>query len=256
MAEARYRLKTRAGKRSVFLIFSLMVAIGTALVLVYFATRPEDEEPAAGTPQDVAETATVAASVTEIALTATITPPSPTVYVVQQGDTLGAIAQAHEITVEEIVSLNALDDPNVLHIGQELIIPSVVQENTQNADAPAPVLDDLPTPLPSPTSIGPSIIEIARVLGSGNLNTEIVVLRNRGGEADLRDWTLSNEKNSVLTLPNLTLFLDGQVTIHSGTGEDTPRDIYWGRSEAAWSAGELLQLRDASGTVVDSYIVP
>ncbi len=57
-------------------------------------------------------------------------------------------------------------------------------------------------------------------------------------------------------LANLALFLDGQVTIHSGTGEDTPRDIYWGRSEAAWSAGELLQLRDASGTVVDSYIVP
>jgi len=94
------------------------------------------------------------------------------------------------------------------------------------------------------------------VLGSGNPNAEIVVLRNRGGEADLRDWTLSNEKNSVLALPSLTLFPDGQVTIHSGTGENTPRDIYWGRSEAAWSAGELLQLRDASGTVVDSYIVP
>jgi len=256
MIEVRDLLKKRAGKRSVFLIISLIVAIGAGILLIYFATRPENDEPAAETTQDIAETVTVAASATNLTPTGTVAPPSPTIYVVQQGDTLGAIAQAYEVTVDEIVTLNAMDDADVLHIGQELIIPSPTQDDIQNPDTPAPVLDNLPTPLPSPTPIGPPIIEIAQVLGSGNLNTEMVILRNRGGEANLRDWTLSNEKNSVLTLPNLTLFPDGQVTLNSGTGEDAPRSIYFGRLEAAWSAGELIQLRDASGAIVDSYIVP
>lgn len=44
-------------------------------------------------------------------------------YVVQPGDTLGQIAARYGVTVEAIVQANKLDDPDVLRIGQELIIP-------------------------------------------------------------------------------------------------------------------------------------
>ena len=45
-------------------------------------------------------------------------------YVVESGDTLTSIAQEHGTTVEAIVEANDLDDPDVLDIGQELVIPT------------------------------------------------------------------------------------------------------------------------------------
>jgi len=247
----------RTRKWSVFLVFNLMVAVGTALVLIYFATRPNQEATNTELPAGATQSTTASGNAPEAQIPPppTPAPPSPIVYVVQQGDTLGAIAQEYGVTVEEIMVLNSLDDPNVLHIGQELTIPTPAPSEDQDADTP-PAQGDLPTPLPSPTPIGPAIVEIAQVLGSGNLDAEIVIVRNRGGEASLEGWTLSNEKDSVYTLPNLTLFPGGQVTIHSRSGKDGPTDLYWGRVQAAWSAGELLQLRDHTGAVVDSYIVP
>jgi len=247
----------RTRKWSTFLVFSLMIAVGTALILVYFSTRPDGDVAA-----PVTTVSTVRSGATpQTALRATVqatrtaSPPSPVVYVVQQGDTLGAIALEHAVTVEDIVALNSLTDPNVLHIGQELRIPAPVLPESELPEL-TQTQENLPTPLPSPTSIGPPIIEIAQVLGSGHASAEIVMVRNRGGQASLEGWTLSNEKGSVYTLPNLTLFSGGQITIHTGTGETTPKDLYWGQAQAAWSPGELLQLRDNSGEVVDGYIVP
>ena len=45
-------------------------------------------------------------------------------YVVQSGDTLTSIAEEFGTTVEAIVEANNLEDPDVLAIGQELVIPT------------------------------------------------------------------------------------------------------------------------------------
>lgn len=56
--------------------------------------------------------------------TPTITPiPTEGVYVVQGGDTLRAIAERFGITMEEIIEINRLENPNALSVGQILIIP-------------------------------------------------------------------------------------------------------------------------------------
>jgi len=56
--------------------------------------------------------------------TPTITPiPTEGVYVVQGGDTLRAIAERFNITIEEIIEINQLENPNALSVGQILIIP-------------------------------------------------------------------------------------------------------------------------------------
>lgn len=47
-----------------------------------------------------------------------------TVYVVKSGDTLWDIAKAYNITVEEIAACNDIETSAVLHIGQELQIPT------------------------------------------------------------------------------------------------------------------------------------
>jgi LysM repeat protein len=46
-----------------------------------------------------------------------------TTYVVQRGDTLGAITARHGTTVNELVSLNSLMNPNLIYVGQVLEIP-------------------------------------------------------------------------------------------------------------------------------------
>lgn len=49
--------------------------------------------------------------------------PAACVYVVQRGDTLGAIAKRYGTTVAALVQLNGLKNPNVLLVGQKLKVP-------------------------------------------------------------------------------------------------------------------------------------
>jgi LysM repeat protein len=82
----------------------------------------------------------------------TPTPPAqptaqPVTYVVKQGDTLSGIADMFGVTVDDIVRINNITDPNSLQVGQTLAIPgrqSDVQGGTATpAGTPAP-----PTPGP------------------------------------------------------------------------------------------------------------
>lgn len=75
--------------------------------------------------------------------------PTPTpagLYVVQQGDTLGGIADEFGSTVEEILAANGLTDANALQAGQTLLIPSLISQTldlsaaTVEASTPAGTL--------------------------------------------------------------------------------------------------------------------
>jgi LysM repeat protein len=50
-------------------------------------------------------------------------PPATGTYTVGPGDTLSTIAAAFGISVEELLALNALTDPDRLMLGQELVVP-------------------------------------------------------------------------------------------------------------------------------------
>lgn len=67
--------------------------------------------------------ATPSPTVAPTPVPATPTPVPVTVYVVQEGDTLAAIAQQFGTTVEAIQAANGIEDPNTISIGQELVIP-------------------------------------------------------------------------------------------------------------------------------------
>jgi LasA protease len=51
--------------------------------------------------------------------------PAPYVHVVKAGENLGYIAYNMGCTVEDIIRVNDLDDPNSLEVGQRLVIPSL-----------------------------------------------------------------------------------------------------------------------------------
>lgn len=193
--------------------------------------------------------------------TATPAPAEPVTYTVQAGDTLSAIAQEHEVSLEALAEANALADPDVLKIGQVLVIPgdeyvtSPVLAATGTSLPSSPAEEGMLT-LPTITPSGPSVVEISKVTGIGDPASEMITLVNRGGMVNLEGWTLSGPTDDRFILPALTLFPEGEVHIHSAEGDDTPRDLYWGRTESAWREGELVTLRDADGNVVDTYIIP
>ena len=74
----------------------------------------------------------------------TSTPIPPLVHQVQEGETLIDIANRHDVTVEEIVSMNPELDPQLLQVGQIILIPPATP-----TPGPTSTLDpDVPTPTP------------------------------------------------------------------------------------------------------------
>jgi LysM repeat protein len=183
---------------------------------------------------------------------------------------LSGIAQAYNVSVQEIVAVNSLANPDVLNVGQQLIIPghfvtpTAAPPTTESPTGSSPsetsptqAPPDSPAPsLPTLTPSGPAVVEIWQVLGEGNLATETVIVRNRGGLANLEGWTVSDAEGNTFAFPALTLFTDGEVRIHSAEGQNTPADLYWDRTSPAWHSGELISLQNAEGNTIDTYIVP
>jgi LysM repeat protein len=70
-----------------------------------------------------------------------------TTHTIERGQELALIARLYNVSMDEIVRLNALDDPDLLYVGQELIIPAAGVYEPSAADAP-----------PAPTSTGKAIL--------------------------------------------------------------------------------------------------
>src|SRR5690606_30131632 len=78
------------------------------------------------------------------------------VYVVQRGDSLWAIAEAHlgsGFRWTEIHDLNRsfIADPNIICIGWQLRLPADANLPALDAPAPEPVASPTPGPIPAPT---------------------------------------------------------------------------------------------------------
>jgi LysM repeat protein len=73
--------------------------------------------------------------------------PTPQTYVIQQGDTLSAIAAEFGITLEELLAANegTIEDPNRISAGQEIIIPIPTPEEVGGGSA-APTEEATPAP--------------------------------------------------------------------------------------------------------------
>lgn len=70
-------------------------------------------------------------------------------YVVQAGDTLSAIARRFDTTVTALIELNNLSNPNVIYVGQVLLIRAPEEEATATPGSTVP--EATPTQTPSPT---------------------------------------------------------------------------------------------------------
>jgi lipoprotein-anchoring transpeptidase ErfK/SrfK len=62
-----------------------------------------------------------------------------TTHVVEQGQELGLISKMYDVSMQDIITLNDISDPDLLYVGQELTIPAAgVYEPTAEDAPPAP----------------------------------------------------------------------------------------------------------------------
>ena len=100
-------------------------------------------------------------------------------------------------------------------------------------------------------------VEIISIVGAGTLGAEVVVIHYSGeGELGLSGWQLRDSDNNTFTFPQLVLYTNGAVQVHTATGTDTVVDLYWGLREAVWQSGETANLYDPQGNLRAIYNVP
>ncbi|MCB0009732.1 MAG: LysM peptidoglycan-binding domain-containing protein [Anaerolineales bacterium] len=247
-----------------FILVNILVSAATVIAILYWWDSRQPETEAVETaPQIVAtsaavaeQSATVSAAENEPTAEADDGPPT---YTVKQGDTLGTISVEFDVPLEDIMEANGLSDPNVISVGQELIIPiGGIPEPT-----PAPTATSetavLPSPIPTQAlEVGEVNVEISGVTGAGELSQEAVTITNLGDRpVGLSGWKIRTEGGTEYTFGLFTLFGDGSaVILHTESGVDSLGELYWGQTESLWQPGETVTLLDAEGSVQATFVVP
>lgn len=256
-------------------LLNALISVIVALIVVWAveARRPDPEElaisatPAAPvaaqpptnnngaatplpTPIEAGGTNTAAPTSGEAAPpTATLDPANQQIYTIQAGDSLSAVAGRFGTTLDAIVKANELSDPNVVYVGQRLIIPgsgAAAQATTaQQTTAPTTTL-----------AIGEGIL-IRIVDGAGTLGTEAVQIVNDSNTVvNLEGWRLERENGPAYTFGALSIFPGGNIWVHTTSGDDTSVALYWDQPAAVWQSGSVARLLDPQGSVINTYTVP
>jgi LysM repeat protein len=257
-----------------FLLINIIVSATVVLAILWWwdGRNEEPQEPLAAVPEvpqvDIPQVETPAAERAPVELSAEPAAPipdeaGPNVHVVVAGETLGQISSRYDISMDEIMDANNMANANLLFVGQELIIPLAGIPVEEVEEAPETTNTDpqgaLPTPIPTaPSTAGEALIEIAEVVGPGQLPLEAVQIVNNGSrETNLSEWKLADQFGNYYEFRAITLFGDGAgIMIHTTQGQDNATDLYWGEEESLWTSGDMVILYDADGTVIAEYQVP
>ena len=109
-------------------------------------------------------------------------------------------------------------------------------------------------------TVGPvsdSAVQISSVIGAGTLNAEVVIVKFTGeGQLDLAGWQLKDDDGNTFSFPEVTLYTNGAVQVHTAAGTDTVIDLHWAAGQPVWQSGEDARLFDSQGTLVALYRVP
>jgi LysM repeat protein len=80
---------------------------------------------------------------------ATTPPTRPSTYLVQAGDTLGAIADRFGVSLSDLMTTNGLTNQDFIQVGQQLVIPA------NGASLPTPTFTAMPIPTDTPLPFDP-----------------------------------------------------------------------------------------------------
>jgi Lamin Tail Domain len=89
---------------------------------------------------------------------------------------------------------------------------------------------------------------------NASLNAEFVVIKNVSGrKVQLEGFSVRDASGRTFTFPALRLRPGRTVRLHTGSGTNTARHVYWGQSNYVWNnGGDTATLRNAAGRVIDT----
>jgi LysM repeat protein len=174
--------------------------------------------------------------------TSTITP-TPIVHVVQEGETLLSIAFDYGVNLQALQAVNGIENPQLLQVGQSLIIPTGEEE----AGAAPGVL--LPTPTPLPFD----------VQGIAFHDTPVGSLWCMGDIVNTTAFTLTNVQIHVTLfdaageqLAEADAFAAADLIL---PGERSPFGILFTTPPPGWASPQVTILRgEAAGALAASYV--
>jgi LysM repeat protein len=262
-------------RKQVVFIIAVNAAISAviSLVVVFLVSGPP-EEISSTTPSSVV------APTQPVAVAPALTP-EVVIHIVKAGDTISGLALQYDVPVADIIAASHLENPNLLRVGMELVIPIGGLPQATATFTPEPTATETPIPfqppsadmtataaaelgatatsLPTPLPSGGELqIAISEILAPGQVEQERVIISNVGDQlADMQGWTLSDIDGNVYSFPNFRLWAGGSVTVHTRIGQDgnPPANFYWGKLQAVWSASEVATLKDAARAEISTYIV-
>ena len=242
-----------------YLLLNVIVSAGTVLIVLNIWDRVN--HPETPTPEAVSLLPTAIASA--IPPTATSIP-EPTMalrpYEVSSGETLGEIALQFEVSVDQLLEINNLDDPDDLATGMILFVPASNQSTANSQDEVPPETDQSDEPKASQAIIlapEDSNIKIASIVGVDDLATEHIQIRSVSSDAlPLEGWRLETDDGLVFIFPNITLFEYGAIDLYSHAGINSVVALYWGRSTPVFESGDRAVIYDAEDNVQAIYSIP
>ncbi len=213
----------------------------------------------------------------------TVLPDKCILHTLVEGDTPFAVAEQYGADPFKLMEVNGLNDEtaSLLQIGDTLIVPlegcpltgpvttpvptlgaeaSISTETT--AEATAEVTEG-PTATPTlrptltlPPTATNAKVEIAEVIGAGQITAEGITIRNNGNNVNLKGWTIETSSGNVYTFAERILFSNGLVTVYSRVGQDTAIALFWNRTQPGFQPGDVVTLKDNTGKVQGSYRLP
>ena len=168
-------------------------------------------------------------------------------YTIKSGDSLSAIAANFGISTAALMQANGITNPNLLTVGQVIVIPP-------------PDLSAAASPVATAGTAVPPIAPILKITailrsGTGTAAGEMVIIQNVGARINMKGWTLHDLHNLMYVFPDFVLESNAGVRVHTDAGLDSASDLYWGRTAAVWEANDTATLKDRSGIVIDSYTI-
>lgn len=248
-----------------FILINVLVSAAVVLGILFWWDSRNEEEAQTSTATAVAATAPVVQATIEAIAQSTDTPEpdsEPLVHVVKAGETLGSISQFYDVDMEDIMTVNDISNPNLISVGQQLVIPigGIPTATPQPENTPESISSVPPTPIPTdaPLEEGEAIVEITAATGVTNLAEETIQITNFGTrQIGLLDWKLADADGHVYTFGQVTLFGDGAaIQVHTETGQDGPADLFWGLETPIWEPGERVTLLDEEGEIAAIFDIP
>ena len=181
-------------------------------------------------------------------------------YEVGPGETLSEIAMVFGVSIDQLLEINDLDNPDDLRVGMTLQIPmqgAIAQENNPASQDDSPAESEpvaTTTPPPEPEN---NIIKILTIVGINDLATEHLQIQSLNPEAlSLEGWRLETNDGQVYYFPKITLFEHGAVDLYTRAGINSVVALYWGRSTPIFQSGDRAVIYDAEGNVQAVYSIP